>query len=110
MKFFVLFAALFVFFACTSSKNITQINQSSKKQIFTAERVTGIVHLDENCGATITTKVGSKEMNLIPNNLDEKFKKEGMKLKFFFVNYSMSVSKGCKAELRGDLKDVNAIR
>jgi hypothetical protein len=96
MKFFVLFAALFVFFACTSSK--------------TAERVTGIVHLDENCGATITTKVGSKEMNLIPNNLDEKFKKEGMKLKFFFVNYSMSVSKGCKAELRGDLKDVNAIR
>lgn len=101
---------MLVIFACTTSKISSEENSTHEKDILNAERVTGIVHLDENCGATITTKVGSKEMNLIPNNLDEKFKKEGMKLKFFFVNYSMSVSKGCKAELRGDLKDVNAIR
>ncbi len=74
------------------------------------ERVIGIVHLDEKCGIIIIAQVADRELNLLPNNLDEKFKKEGMKLKFFFLNSSMPIPNGCNAVARGDLKEVNAIR
>jgi hypothetical protein len=110
MKFIYLTSLLFVIFACTTSKNISHENRTSVKDILNEERVIGIVHLDEICGIIITAQVGSRQVNLLPNNLDEKFKKEGMKLKFFFLNSSMPIPKGCIGDARGDLRDVNAIR
>ena len=110
MKFLYLTFLLFVIFACTTSKNINYENRTNEKDVLNKERVIGIVHLDEICGVIITAQVGSREVNLLPNNLDEKFKKEGMKLKFFFLNSSMPIPKGCIADARGDLRDVNAIR
>ena len=81
-----------------------------EKDILAEERVIGIVHLSETCGALITAQVGNREVILFPNNLDDKFKREGMKLKFFFLNSSMPIPNGCTADARGDLKDVNAVR
>ena len=110
MKFIIVALSVLGFFSCTTTKTITQKNSTMERDILAEERVIGIVHLNESCGALITAQVGNREVILYPNNLDEKFKKEGMKLKFFFLNSSMPIPKECNAVARGDLKDVNAIR
>ena len=110
MKFLYFTSLLLVIFACITSKISSEENSTHEKDILNEERVIGIVHLDENCGVIITAQVGSREVNLLPNNLDDKFKKEGMKLKFFFLNSSQEIPKGCSAAERGDLREVNAVR
>ncbi len=110
MKFIIVAISVLGFFSCTTPKTITQENPTMERDILAEERVIGIVHLNETCGALITAQVGDREVILYPNNLDEKFKKEGMKLKFFFLNSSMPIPNGCNAAARGDLKDVNAVR
>ena len=110
MKFIILAIIALGFLSCTTPKTITQENPPMERDILAEERVIGIVHLNESCGALITAQVGNREVILYPNNLDEKFKKEGMKLKFFFLNSSMPIPNGCNAAVRGDLKDVNAVR
>lgn len=110
MKFIIVAIIVTGFLSCSTPKVIPQETPPMERDILAEERVIGIVHLNESCGAVITAQVGDREVILFPNNLDEKFKKEGMKLKFFFLNSSMPIPNGCNAVARGDLKDVNAVR
>ena len=110
IKQLIIGAFLFGMISCSNSNKAIDPMQNPQRDILAEERVIGIVHLNEPCGIFITAQVGESQLNLIPNNLDEKFKKEGMKLKFFFLNSSMPIPKGCDAVARGDLKDVNAVR
>lgn len=110
MKFVVISIIALGFLSCTTPKKVTKENLLLEQEILAEERIIGIVHLNENCSALITAQVGDREVILYPNNLDDKFKKEGMKLKFFFLNSSMPIPKDCDAVARGDLKDVSAVR
>lgn len=103
MKLFIplLLAALL---SCGTAKN-NEIQHDP-----TQDRMTGTVRIVNGCGPLIDAKAGSYKITILPNNLDEKYQVEGMKLKFFFRNSSIPVPAACKADATGNVEEVTPLR
>lgn len=74
----------------------------------TTERLTGTVHISEGCGTLIHAKAGKQKLVIFPNNLDEKYQVEGMKISFYFKNSSIPVPVKCVADARGNVEEVES--
>lgn len=104
MKPIVPFLLSLLLFACGASKN------AGLQADPTEERLTGTVHIQSTCGALIEAKIGKEKVTIFPNNLDEKYQVEGMKLKFYFRNSSIPVPANCPAQARGNVEEVTPLR
>lgn len=112
-------AFIFVFALLISCGTARKTNQMDKVQnenpelqqdIVDTERIVGTVRLNKECGTLIYAKIGETEIIIIPENLDEKYQKEGMKIKFFFKNSSLPIPWDCIASSRGRVEEVTPLR
>jgi hypothetical protein len=93
MKSILLLSVLFLAAACGNRKETMQEIDSVEEEIEEAVeeaqenyRVIGIVHIDEpDCPIYLETKLKDKTVMMYPMNLEEKYKNEGMKLKFDYA-------------------------
>lgn len=74
------------------------------------ERVVGIVHKSDECGFYIESTSEEKKVLYMPENLEEKFRVEGMKLKFGFKPSQTKLSKSCSDFKPVLLSEVDAVR
>lgn len=73
MKIVIMFFALFLF-ACGTQKNSKLESNQSR----------GIVELSEHC-TIIHSEIEGKPITMYPVNIEDKFKKEGLKIQFDFA-------------------------
>lgn len=93
MKAILFIAVLFAALACGTTKSIADETPATRSE----NRIIGIVHLNqEPCGTVIIADNEGTEEIFIPQNLEEKFAVEGMKLKFYFTRQTGAKGK-CKA-------------
>ena len=83
--------------------------QQAESGIRSENRIIGIVELrQEDCGVVILANTEEKEEVFLPDNLDEKYRVEGMKLKFYYTRTGNAKGK-CKA-VPVVLEDVTIMR
>ncbi len=104
MKSILPFLAIMLLFSCGSARNAAMPTDP------TEERIVGTVHIEKDCGTLINAKIGKTRVTIFPNNLDEKYHVEGMKIKFFFKNSSIPVPANCPAQARGNVEEVTPLR
>ncbi len=117
MKHIIVLGILIFTFACGSHKESTHETEAIEEEIIDANdtsenyRVVGIVHVSETeCPLYIEAREKDKTINLYPMNLDEKYKKEGMKLKFEYAISKGAMPANCNADLVVSLTDVTLMR
>lgn len=102
-----------ILFSCGTAKKAPELVVAEEKpqaDVIAESRIVGVVHINRSCELVIDAKIGEMDYSIIPNNLDDKFKIDGMKIKFFFKNSSMPVPEGCSANARGNVEQVNIVR
>lgn len=73
-------------------------------------RVFGIVHLNEGCGAYIEVIDGENTQLLYPINLDEAYKVEGTRIKFVYAMSRAMQPEGCSVDMTVTVTDVTRMR
>jgi hypothetical protein len=103
--------------SCGNRKNVSADTSVEETEVSaeTTEvapvRVLGIVHLsDQGCGVTIDVTEGEKTFNCYPVNIEDKYKVEGMKLKFFYEMSKAQQPEGCDVDLVISISDVAVMR
>ena len=118
MKNIITLSVLFLALACGNQKEIMQEKEAIEEEIevVTEEtngnsRVVGVVHVSETeCPLYIETRLKDSTANMYPMNLEEKYKKEGMRLKF---NYALSRGQqpeNCDIDFVVSMTDVTLMR
>ena len=108
MKYILIISILFSLFACGNSKKAT--NDIPK---MTAEnyRVIGVVHISEtDCPLFISVEDQGKSFTLYPMNLEDKYKREGMKLKFSYAASKGAQPSNCNADIVVSISEVTLMR
>lgn len=100
--FFLLLLTAFLF-SCGTAKN------GKVQKDPTVELLKGTVHIVENCGTLIYTKIGKNNVVIYPNDLLDEFHVDGLKIEFFYKNSSIPVPKGCTADARGNVEGVSIV-
>lgn len=78
--FLLLFPAVLLM-SCGNFKKSTD-NTSNTPEVVTETLYVGVVQLDEKCGAIIKVESENKTQTFAPSNFDERYKKEGMRIRF----------------------------
>ena len=74
-------------------------------------RVVGIVHISETeCPIYIETKLKDSTVNMYPMNLEEKYKRDGMKLKFDYALSRGAQPVNCDVDMVVSMSDVTLMR
>jgi len=88
--------------------------KTSEKVVINTEkhlRVVGTVVLgDEPCGVTINAVDKDQQFVIMPLNLDDKFKIDGMKLRFNYIEVERPKSNKCKSVKAVMLEEVTRLR
>jgi hypothetical protein len=69
----------------------------------------GVVELDESCGHIIRVKMDDKEISFAPLNLEEVYKKPGMRVRFS-INHKLDESKKCATHYQITLERITPLR
>jgi len=76
-----------------------------------AARVVGVVHIsEEGCLVTVAMTEGDKTLNCYPVNIEDKYKVEGMVLKFFYEESRAQQPENCDVDLVISISDVAVMR
>lgn len=111
MRYLILLIIPF-FFACESTKEITEENTESNAESTNIEFYVGTVHIQkDNClYVEAMIKESDKPIKLYPVNLDEKFEVEGIKIKFEYAINRMMIPENCIADVAARFYKVSRVR
>lgn len=105
LKLSILFLTVIaVFYACKPVEEV--VNETSEELL----RVVGTVSIDENCGTIISVTQGDVIRYYSPTNLEAKFAKEGMKLRFNAKVSSKKMDGDCSFYALMEVNEVSAVR
>lgn len=118
MKYFLYAIVFFGLISCGTKKNQTTETAESippppqTEEITNNYRIVGTVHVpEEGCPFYIDAQMKDKKIvKMYPVNLDERFRKEGMRLKFDFKRSRAPQPEGCDAEMTVSVVDVTPLR
>lgn len=127
MKSILYIACTSMFFSCGSQKEVVsgtdahtdEVEQNTEKMPIDSmvdvpeekERILGIVHLDENCGAYIEAMISSEETKrMYPVNLDAQYKTEDTRIKFYYELSRGMIPNGCMVDMTVSVSDVSRMR
>lgn len=120
MKYVVIMCALLIGFSCANHKEKVNEIESHEELVKKTEdslttpdnyRVIGLVHVSETeCPLYIEAKLADKTVNMYPMNLDEKYKREGMKIKFAYALSRGPQPENCELDMVVSLTDVTLMR
>ncbi|MCH2235876.1 MAG: hypothetical protein MK078_16665 [Crocinitomicaceae bacterium] len=128
MKYLFLFGLSILLFACGNSKGSadstttsTETTEDKDNGAETIEEggtitaqvvsVVGVVHVSETgCPLYIAAEAGDEKLTLYPVNLEDKFKNEGMKLKFKYQPSKIQQPDACPDAMPVTLSDVSLMR
>lgn len=90
----------------------TTIEEQVEKPAELTNRLVGIVHIsEEGCPVEIEAKMNSGEMMaLYPIDLEDKYKVEGMRIRFTYAASKAPQPAGCSAKMTISLSDVTRLR
>ena len=69
----------------------------------------GFIELDDSCGHIIRVKMDDKEITFAPLNLEEVYKKPGMRVRFS-INHKLDESKMCATHYQITLERITPLR
>lgn len=114
---YTLILGFMVLMACSNSKETLSGNEETDQTTEEVESVTenyrviGIVHISEtDCPLLIETRLKEETVLFYPLNLDEKFRREGMKIKFAYETSKGSLPENCSEAVAVSLSDVTLMR
>lgn len=111
MKTIILSLILASTFACKSSKETVQTEEKPMSDKTETYRTLGTVHLNsKGCPFTIDIEEDGIKKSLYPISLEDKFKVEGLRLRFVYALSRAPQPKDCKCDHVVTLTDVSAIR
>lgn len=114
MKLIPFFVGLCMLAACSNQKNTNAVATASNTTTETTSenyRIIGVVHVsDTGCKLYIDAQEKDKKVKMYPVNLDEKFQKEGMRLKFDYAASRAPLPDGCDAAQVVSVSDVTPMR
>ncbi|NOQ71976.1 MAG: hypothetical protein GQ574_08240 [Crocinitomix sp.] len=118
MKNIIVLSVLFLAAACGNQKETMQEKEATEQEIETVTeettenyRVVGIVHVSEtDCLLYIETKLKDSTVNMYPMNLDEKYMRDGMKLKFAYTLSRGAQPENCDIDMVVAMSDVTLMR
>lgn len=119
--FFFLLTLLFLLLSCGNEKHATsknEVNTKNEQSIETVEetaekiRIVGTVRTAETgCKLYIDAKENDGTLfKLYPENLDLRFHKEGMFLKFYYTKTGNNSPTDCEVDMSATLSDVTPLR
>lgn len=120
MKIIIIAALVLLTFGCANRKEKMQENESHEELMNKTEeqnstelenRVIGIVHVSETeCPLYIEAKLTDHAVKMYPMNLEDKFKNEGMKLKFTYELSRGAQPENCDIDMVVSLSEVSLMR
>lgn len=118
MKRIMVIGILLFSFGCANRKERIQEREAHEGQttevldnVNVTERILGtVVAASESCPVLIDAQVGEKIVKMYPVNLDEKFQKAGMKLKFSYTLSRAQQPENCDVDAVVVLSDVAVMR
>jgi len=120
MKYVVIMSALLIGFSCANHKEKVNEIESHEELVNKEEdsitspenyRVIGLVHVSETeCPLYIEAKLTNGAVNMYPMNLDEKYKREGMKIKFAYELSRGAQPENCELDMVVSVSDVTLMR
>lgn len=132
MKFLVFAISMMTIIACGNQKETAQEVEAVEAEIENAEdsstsepeedvdndveetrnyRVVGIVHVSAtDCPVYIEARLENETVSMYPMNLDNRFKKEGMKIKFAYTLSRGAQPTSCDIDMVVALNDVTLMR
>ncbi|MFT5822791.1 MAG: hypothetical protein ACI8ZM_004048 [Crocinitomix sp.] len=118
MKSIIVLSVLFLATACGNQKETMQEKEAIEQEIEPVTevvnenyRVVGIVHISEtDCPIYIETKLKDSTVNMYPMNLEEKYKRDGMKLKFDYALSRGAQPENCDIDMVVSMSDVTLMR
>ena len=106
MKYTLIISIVLSLISCGTAKK-------NESELFATEgqRIMGIVHIaKDNCPLYISCNVESLDVNINPKNLEEKFQREGLRLKFSLTSTETAGKNDCNIDYNSDLIEVAAYR
>jgi len=82
--FLLLFPAVLLMSCGNSKKTIENTSNTPEvvPEVLTETLYVGVLELDEKCGPIIKVESENKTQTFAPSNFDERYKKEGMRIRF----------------------------
>ncbi len=120
MKIIIIAALVLFTLGCANRKEKMQENESHEELMNKTEeqnstelenRVIGIVHVSESdCPVYIEAKLTDHAVNMFPINIEDKYKVEGMKIKFTYELSRGAQPENCDVDMVVSLSDVALMR
>ena len=107
MKALIFPVLLFTAFACGNAKHSKTDSGSAPKP---ENRMEGVVHLTEECGVGVNVTQGDVLRTYSPVFLDERYRVEGMRLRFTVTPASGKPPKDCPNYIVAEFTDVTPLR
>lgn len=114
---YTLILGLIALMACSNSKETLSENEETDQTTKEVEsaienyRVIGIVHVSEtDCPLLIETRLKDETVLFYPLNLDEKFRREGMRIKFAYEASKGALPENCTQAIAVSLSDITLMR
>jgi hypothetical protein len=90
MRFYSILFLLITISSCGSKKNTnleadtqeTAVENNENGSIAVEVMYVGTVEIDENCGSVIRVTTDNDQVSFAPSNFDERYSKEGMRVRF----------------------------
>jgi hypothetical protein len=111
MKTLVLTLAVTSLFACKTTKEVVKTEESPMQEESATIRTLGTVHLQsQGCDVVVEVEENGVKKTFFPFGIEEKFKVEGLRLKFVYTLSRAPQPKDCKCDHVVVLSDVSAVR
>lgn len=120
MKYIIIVCSLVFVLSCANRKEKVNEIESHEELLNKTEdtitstennRLVGLVHVSETeCPLYIEAKLTDRSVNMYPINLDDKFKNEGMKIKFTYELSRGTHPENCDVEMVVLLNEVALMR
>lgn len=113
-QFIVIACVLLGMVSCKTEEEAvtTTVEEQVEEPMEVTNRLVGIVHVsEEGCPVEIEAKMNSGEMlALYPIDLEDKYKVEGMRIRFTYAVSRAPQPDGCSADMTVSLSDVTRLR
>jgi len=110
MKLFIYLSVLVVAMSCGNAKEPANISGDISGVSNTQERIVGVVKKEKEGCVLIHVSVDGKNTIIYPDNLDERFQADNMRIKFFYHHTAVPAPGDCPADTRGTLEEVTPLR
>ncbi len=94
--------------ACKPVEEAVDVDHGSAPS--TSDKLIGVVRNDAGCGYVIDVTQGDVMKSYYPVNLDEKYKKDGMRLKFAWDKAPQEMTGDCSYLIPATISDVTPMR